>query len=90
MSGEGKSFWDEVLSGSHHSERKDKVGRYIIHRLNEGANLQEVCGEEYVQSNLSHQEIDEVCCYPEVVEAARERMEDRLGSGDLEPPERRR
>jgi hypothetical protein len=89
MSGERKrSFWDRLLGRSHHSPREEKVVEYIIHRLGEGASLQEIVGEEYVRRNASPAEIDEICSRPELVHAARERMEQDFSSGEIDPGRR--
>ena len=42
MAGKEQSFWDRIFSIHHHSDREEKVLEYIIHRLGDGANLDEV------------------------------------------------
>jgi hypothetical protein len=89
MSAERKrSFWDRLLGRSQHSPREEKVMEYIIHRLGEGATLQEVIQEEYVRRNASPAEIDEICSRPELVHAAREHMEQDFRSGEIDPTRR--
>jgi hypothetical protein len=83
-----RSFWDRLLGRSHHSPREEKVVEYIIHRLGEGASLQEIVGEEYVRRNASPAEIDEICSRPELVHAAREHMEQDFRSGEIDPTRR--
>ena len=82
------SLW-ERLSGSTlegpDSERKQKVLHYITYRLNEDASLQEVLREEYVRRNCTQIEIEEILAKPELVHAARERMEQVFESGELDP-----
>ncbi len=39
---EKKSFWARIFGGQQNSEREEKVLEYIVHRTNEGANLQDV------------------------------------------------
>ncbi len=87
MAGEskGKSFWDRLFSLDYHSAREERVIEYIVHRLREGASLQEILGEEYVRRNASPAEVDEICSNPRLVEASRERMEQDFGSEDLDP-----
>ncbi len=87
MSEESKkqSFWDRLFSIDYHSAREERVVEYIIHRLGEGASLQEIVGEEYVRRNASPVEVDEICSRPELVQAARERMEQDFGSEELDP-----
>ena len=90
MSEESKqqSFWDRLFSLDYHSVREERVVEYIIHRLGEGANLQEILREEYVRRNASPVEVDEICSRPELVQAARERMEEDFTSGEIDPRRR--
>ena len=53
-----------------------------------GANLQNVLEEEYVRRNASRGEIDEIASNPQVVEAARESLQEEFKSGDLDPNRR--
>jgi hypothetical protein len=71
------SVFGQFFFGSSPSraEREEKVPRYIIHRINEDAYLQEVLREPYVQSNCSQVEIAEIESNPELIHAAREHME---------------
>lgn len=85
---EKKGFWARLFGGSGRSIRQDKVLQYIVHRMNEGANLQDVVEEEYVRRNASRNEIDQTLSDPEVIEAARERMQKDFSSGDLDPNQR--
>jgi predicted deacylase len=80
-----RSFWSRLFSLDYHSGREGRVVEYIIHRLREGASLQEVVQEEYVRRNASPVEVDEICSNPRLVEAARERMERDFGSEELNP-----
>jgi hypothetical protein len=80
-----QSFWDRLLSLDYHSAREERVVEYIIHRLGEGAGLQEIVGEEYVRRNASAAEVDEICSKPELVQAAREHMEQDFRSGEIDP-----
>ena len=86
MSEESKqrSFWDRLFRLDYHSAREEKVVEYIIHRLGEGARLQEIVEEEYVRRNASPVEVDEICSRPELVQAARERMEKDFSSGEID------
>ncbi len=90
MSEESKkrSFWDRLFSPEFQSHREDRVIGYIIHRLGDGAGLQEIVNEEYVRRNASEVEVDEIISSPRLVEAARERMEQDFGSEDLDPTRR--
>ena len=85
---EKKGFWARLFGRRGPSAREQRVLEYISYRLNEGANLQEVIDEEYVRRNASSGEVDEICSKPEVVEAARESMENEFKSGDLDPNRR--
>jgi hypothetical protein len=85
-----RSFWDRLFGRSHHSAREERVIEYIIHRLGEGASLQEVVEEEYVRRNASPAEVEEICSRPELVQAAREHMEQDFSSGEIDPGQRLR
>ena len=92
MSEESKqhTFWDRLFSLDYHSAREERVLEYIIHRLGEGASLQEILGEEYVRRNAAPVELDEICSRPELVQAARERMQQDFRSGEIDPTRRLR
>ncbi|MDQ3795109.1 MAG: hypothetical protein M3316_05455 [Actinomycetota bacterium] len=85
-----RSFWDRLFNLDYHSAREEKVVEYIIHRLGEGASLQEIVSEEYVRRNASPAEVDEISSKPELVQAAREHMERDFSSGDIDPTRRPR
>jgi hypothetical protein len=85
-----RSFWDRLFSLDYHSAREEKVVEYIIHRLGEGVSLQEIVGEEYVRRNASPVEVEEICSKPELVQAAREHMEQDFTSGEIDPNRRPR
>ena len=46
MAGKEQSFWDRVFSNHRHSDREEKVLEYIIHRLVDGADLEDLVWEE--------------------------------------------
>jgi hypothetical protein len=56
MAEENQSFWDKVFSVHHHSDREEKVLEFVIHRLGDGANLEDVVREEYVRRHASPEE----------------------------------
>jgi len=85
---EKRSFWDRLFSIEYHSAREEMVIEYIIHRLGEGASLQEILQEEYVRRNASPVEVEEICSNPRLVEAARERMQQDFSSEELDPTRR--
>jgi hypothetical protein len=82
----GQFFFGGNLS---RAQREEKVLRYIIHRIDEDADLHEVLKEPYVQRNCSQDEIDEIRTNPELVHACREHLEEAFRSGELEPRRRR-
>ena len=88
MSEEKRSFWSRLFNLDYHSAREERVVEYIIHRLREGASLQVVIEEEYVRRNASPAEIEEICSKPELVQAAREHMEQDFSSGEIDPGRR--
>ena len=85
---EKRGFWARLFGVGKPSAREQRVLEYIVHRVNEGQNLQEVLEEEYVRRNASRGEIDEIASNPQVVEAARESMEEEFKSGNLDPNKR--
>lgn len=88
MSEEKKGFWARLFGSQGPSMREKRVLEYIVHRLNEGANLHDVADEEYVRRNASQGQIDDILSNPKIVEAARERMQQDFSSGDLDPNKR--
>ena len=80
-----RTFWDRLFSAQQQSAREERVIEYIIHRLGEGASLQEIVREEYVRRNASPVEVEEICSNPRLVEAARERMQQDFSSEELDP-----
>lgn len=85
---EKKSFWERLLGRSQPSAREEKVLQYILHRVGEGAHLQDVVQESYVRRNASATEVEEICARPELVQTAREHMERDFDSGELDPNRR--
>jgi hypothetical protein len=83
------SFWETLMVGTGdgpQAERKQKVLRYVIHRLKKGeASLREVLQEEYVRRNCTELEIEQILLDPELVHAARGHMEQSFHSGELDP-----
>jgi hypothetical protein len=92
MSEESKqrSFWDRLFSIEYHSAREERVMEYIAHRLDDGVGLQEILQEAYVRRLASPVEVAEICSKPELVQVARERMEQDLRSEELDPRRRPR
>ena len=88
MTKEHSVFGQFFFGNPSKAEREEKVLRYIIHRINEDANLHEVLREPYVQSNCSQAEIDEIESNPELIHAAREHLEQAFRSGELDPKRR--
>lgn len=83
-----RSFWERLFGRSQPSPREEKVLQYIVHRVGEGAHLQDVVQEDYVRRNASLTEVEEICARPELVQTAREHMERDFGSGELDPNRR--
>jgi hypothetical protein len=83
-----QGFWSRIFSSRSSSAREDRVVEYIIHRMNEGGQLREIVGEEYVRRNLSQSQIERVLQDPRIVEAAREHMQEEFLSGRLDPNQR--
>ena len=92
MSGERekRSFWDRLFSIEYHSAREERVIEYITHRLHDGVSLQEILEESYVRRLASPVEVEEICSKPELIQAAREHMEQYFRSEELDPRRRPR
>ena len=88
MAEEKRSFWDRLFGGTRRSPREEKVLEYVIHRIEEGANLQEVLQEEYVRRNAGRGEIRRILENPRLVEAAGEQLREDFSSGKLDPRQR--
>ena len=86
--GENRSFWKRLFATDRPSQREERVLEYIMHRIGEGAHLADVVNEEYVRRNASPQEIEEICARPELVQAARENLQQDFSSGELDPTRR--
>ena len=85
---EKRSFWDRLFNRDRTSPREERVLEYIMHRVGEGAHLGDVVNEEYVRRNASPAEVEEICARPELVQAAREHLQQDFGSGELDPNRR--
>ena len=85
---EKRSFWDRLFSTDRPSQREERVLEYIMHRVGEGAHLGDIVNEEYVRRNVSPEEVEEICARPELVQTAREHLQQDFGSGDLDPTRR--
>lgn len=88
MPEEKKSFWARIFGSSGGSAREQRVLEYVVHRINEGAALEDIAEEEYVRRNASRDQIDDILSNPKIVEAAREKMQDAFESGELDPKNR--
>ena len=88
MTKERSLFSQFFVSNPSRAEREEKVLRYIVHRLGKDAALEKVLQEPYVQRTCSQIEIEEIQSNPELVQAAREHMEQTFSSGVLDPRRR--
>jgi hypothetical protein len=78
-------FWDKLFGTNNRSGRKDKVLEYVIHRIEDGANLREVLQEEYVRRNATTEEVQRILENPRLIEAAGEQLREDFSSGKLDP-----
>jgi hypothetical protein len=84
-----RSLWGQLfLSSPAQVEHEEKVLRYIIHRIDEDADLHEVLHEPYVRRNCSQAEIEEIMRSADLVHACREHLERTFRSGELDPRQR--
>ena len=89
---EQRPFLERLMFGRRHgprAQREEKVLQYIIHRVNEDADLHDVLQEPYVLRICSQDEIDEIVMDPELVHHCREHLEHIFASGELDPKRRR-
>jgi hypothetical protein len=84
-----RSFWDRLFGTDNRSGRQDKVLEYIIHRIEDGANLREVLQEEYVRRNATSDEVQSILENPRLIEAAGEQLREDFSSGKLDPRQKR-
>ena len=85
---EQRSFWDRLFNRNKTSVREQRVLEYIMHRVGEGAHLDDIVNEEYVRRNATPEEVEEICARPELVQTAREHLQQDFGSGELDPTRR--
>jgi hypothetical protein len=83
-----RSFWDKLFGTNNRSGRQDKVLEYVIHRIEDGANLREVLQEEYVRRNATTEEVQRMLENPRLIEAAGEQLREDFSSGKLDPRQR--
>jgi hypothetical protein len=84
-----RSFWDRLFGTNNRSGRQDKVLEYVIHRIEDGANLREVLQEEYVRRNATTEEVQSILENPRLIEAAGEQLREDFSSGKLDPRQKR-
>jgi hypothetical protein len=80
-----RSFWDRLFGTNNQSGRQQRLLEYIVHRVKDGANLQEVLQEEYVRRNATSEEVGKVLENPKLIEAAGEQLREDFSSGELDP-----
>ncbi len=80
-----RSFWDRLFGTNNRSGRQEKVLEYIVHRIQDGVNLQEVLQEEYVRRNATSDEVRRILENPRLIEAAGEQLREYFASGELDP-----
>ena len=85
MTEKRRSFWDRLFGTNNRSGRQDKVLEYVIHRIEDGANLREVLQEEYVRRNATTEEVQRILENPRLIEAAGEQLREDFSSGKLDP-----
>ena len=85
MAEKRRTFWDRLFGTNNRSGRQDKVLEYVIHRIEDGANLREVLQEEYVRRNATTEEVQRILENPRLIEAAGEQLREDFSSGKLDP-----
>jgi hypothetical protein len=85
-----RSLWGQLfLSSPAQVEHEEKVLQYIIHRVEQDADLHEVLREPYVRRKCSQAEIDEIASSADLVHACRKHLEQTFRSGELYPRQHR-
>jgi hypothetical protein len=84
-----RSFWDRLFGTNNRSGRQNKVLEYVIHRIQDGANLGEVLQEEYVRRNATAEDLQSIRENPRLIEAAGEQLREDFSSGKLDPRQER-
>ena len=51
---------------------------YVVHRIGDGARLEDVLEEEYVRRHASPDEVEDILDDPRLVQTARKKMEEDL------------
>ena len=92
---EKRSFWEQAWArifgdGSRRPARIERVVEYVVHRLGQGARLEEAIQDEYVRRQTSPHEVGLAVSDPRIVEAARGRMHQEFGSKELSTTRRSR
>lgn len=77
-------FWERWFGTgtASRSRREEKVRQYIIHRLSQGASLQEILDDEFVRRHSSRTEVEAIISDSEVIRSAREGMADSFGDAE--------
>lgn len=78
-----KSLWSRLFGGRRRTAREEKVLGYVVHRLDNGARLQDVIHDEYVRRMVTQDEMRRVLADPRIVEGARDRMRHDLDLREL-------
>ncbi len=80
-----KSLWSRLFGGRRRTAREEKVLAYVVHRLDDGARLQDVVRDEYVRRMTTEDEMRRILADPRVFESARARMRHDLDLRELSP-----
>lgn len=86
-----RSLFERLFAGNSRAAREDRVREYIIHRVRQGACLNDVLMEDYVRRNCNEGELDEIVRDPHLIHGEREELRRFFSDGHLDPaPARRR
>jgi hypothetical protein len=64
-----------MVLGPYPSKREELVLEYVIYRVSDGARLEDIVREQYVRRHASPDEVQDILDNPELVEAARRKLE---------------
>lgn len=80
-----EGLFERLFKGNRRSAREDRVREYIVHRARQGASLNEVLQEDYVQRNCNRDELDEVVRDPRLIYEERKDLARFFEDGHLDP-----
>ena len=76
---------ERMFRGNSRKDREDRVREYVVHRVHQGACLEDVLKEEYVQRKCNRDELNEIVRDPRLIQEERETLKRFFSEGALDP-----